>query len=84
MARLKIDVRLGRALSDELAAFQAENQISTLSAAARALIQLGLQKSTALDTAWRRIAWREGFLSGEGAFKAAYTRALEEAEKGSR
>lgn len=76
MSSKKADVRLGPELLAAVEAFKAENNIETMSAAMRALIQLGLTQSGALDAVWRRIAWREGSVKAQGAFKAAFAEAM--------
>lgn len=77
--RGKIDVRLGPELRQGVEQFQVENAISGVSAAVRALIALGLERSSQLDEAWRKLAWREGVIAGSTAFKAAYQDAMKTA-----
>ena len=77
MAAGRLEVRLGPELQAAFEAFQNETGASTASAALRALIQLGLDRSGQLDAVWRRAAWREGVINGTAAFKAALYKAAE-------
>jgi hypothetical protein len=68
-------LRLGPELAAQVEAFKAETNITTTSAAVRALLQLGLERSAALDATWRRVAWQEATISGLAKLKEAFTRA---------
>lgn len=69
-------MRLGPELGSQVEAFRAENGIDGTSAAVRALIGLGLERSAQLDGAWRKLSWREGIIAASAAFKAAYQDAV--------
>lgn len=77
----RVNVRLGPELLARIEKFRVESGMETTSAAARALIDLGLQQGNQLDAAWRRITWREGTVAAGRAFKAAYATAVDETLK---
>lgn len=74
-------MRLGPDLLGQVDQFGEDSSISGRSAAVRALIGLGLERAAQLDTAWRKIAWREGVVAASAAFKAAYQEAINTALK---
>lgn len=78
MSSLRSSLRLGPDLQAQVEAFKAENNIVTTSAAVRALVSLGLERSAALDATWRRVAWNEATMAGMAKIKAAFARAYAE------
>jgi hypothetical protein len=74
----KLDVRLGPQMMAAVEAFKAESGMESMSAAARALIQMGLDRGGAVDAQWRRIAWREAAVAVQAKIKATIGRAVEQ------